>query len=86
MHSEIKPKPAIFDYNRLPSPREIAPLGLQHVVAAIVGVVTPALLVSNACGLSAADKTILVQASLLISALTTFVQLFTLGPIGAGCR
>lgn len=83
MHSEIKPKPAIFDYNRLPSPREIAPLGLQHVVAAIVGVVTPALLVSNACGLSAADKTILVQASLLISALTTFVQLFTLGPIGA---
>ncbi|RPF48908.1 NCS2 family nucleobase:cation symporter-2 [Hydrogenoanaerobacterium saccharovorans] len=67
---------SLFSLDGVPSLKQIVPLGLQHVVAAIVGVVTPALLVSNVCNLSPADKTLLVQSSLLISAIATLLQLF----------
>ena len=74
---------ALFEYTAKPPVGEIIPLGLQHVVAAIVGVVTPAILVANICELGAADKTILVQVSLVVSALATLLQLYKIGPIGS---
>ncbi len=76
--------PALFQWTGKLGLKEVTPLGLQHVVAAIVGVVTPALLVSNTCGLEGNDKTILVQVSLIISALATLLQLFRIGPVGSG--
>lgn len=80
-----KTQGSIFSWQGIPSFKQIIPLGLQHVVAAIVGVVTPAILVANVCGLSPADKTLLVQSSLLISAIATFIQLFPIGKkVGAG--
>ncbi len=75
---------SVFEMGGVPPMKKVVPLGMQHVVAAIVGVVTPALLVANVCGLSGEDKTILIQASLLISALATFLQLFPIGRVGAG--
>lgn len=53
------------------------------MVAAIVGVITPAILVSNAVGLEVADKTLLIQVSLLITAIATLVQVFGLWRVGA---
>ncbi|MEM1484216.1 nucleobase:cation symporter-2 family protein [Oscillospiraceae bacterium PP1C4] len=82
--NSTKKSGSIFELSGVPSMKEVVPLGLQHVVAAIVGVVTPAILVANVCNLSAADKTILVQVSLLVSALATLLQLYPLGPIGSG--
>ncbi|NLC03666.1 MAG: purine permease [Tissierellia bacterium] len=82
-----KPKKAagsIFEIEGIPPLREVAPLGFQHVVAAIVGVVTPAILVANVTGLSGADKTILIQVSLIVTALATLLQLFPIGGIGSG--
>lgn len=67
-----------------PPLREVAPLGFQHVVAAIVGVVTPAILVANVTNLGAADKTILIQISLIVTALATLLQLYPIGRIGSG--
>lgn len=67
----------------VPPMKQVVPLGLQHVVAAIVGVITPAILVSNAVGLEVADKTLLIQVSLLITAIATLVQVFGLWRVGA---
>lgn len=78
-------KASIFSVDGVPSVKQVVPLGLQHVVAAIVGVVTPALLVANTCKLSPEDRVLLVQMSLLISALATLIQLFPIGRvIGSG--
>lgn len=82
--STIKKPGSIFEVEGIPPLREVAPLGFQHVVAAIVGVVTPAILVANVTNLSAADSTILVQMSLIITALATLLQLFPIAGIGSG--
>ena len=83
--TSVKNSGSIFIWQGVPPLKQIIPLGLQHVVAAIVGVVTPALLVANICELSPADKTLLVQSSLLISAIATLIQLFPIGKkIGSG--
>ncbi len=58
---------------------------LQHVLAAVVGVITPAIIVAGACGLSEGDKTVMIQAALIMTAATTLLQLFPIfGRIGAG--
>ena len=49
---------------------------LQHVVAMIVGCVTPAIIVSGVAGLNELDQVILVQAALFTSAISTLLQLF----------
>lgn len=64
---------SVFELTGVPPAGQVLPLGLQHVVAAIVGVVTPAILVSNTVGLDSADKTILIQVSLLITAIATLI-------------
>lgn len=68
----------LFDLHGKPSPGQAFPLALQHVVAMIVGCVTPAIIVAGAGGLSDKDSVILIQAALVVSALTTLVQLYTL--------
>lgn len=70
---------ALFDFYGKPDMKQAFPLALQHVVAAIVGIVTPAIIVSGAAGLSSADKVFLIQAALVISGLATLLQLFPLG-------
>ena len=45
----------------------------------IVGCVTPAIIVSNVANLSTADRVILIQAALVVSALSTLLQLFPIG-------
>ena len=73
---------SIFELNGIPKFQEALPLALQHVVAMIVGCVTPAIIVAGAVGgnsLSAKDRVILIQASLVVSALSTLIQLFPIG-------
>ena len=82
--NSIKKTGSIFEVEGIPPIKEVAPLGFQHVVAAIVGVVTPAILVANVTGLSVADKTILVQISLIVTALATLLQLYPIAGIGSG--
>jgi len=82
--NSIKKQGSIFEIEGIPPLKEVAPLGFQHVVAAIVGVVTPALLVANVTNLSGADKTILIQISLIVTALATLLQLYPIKGIGSG--
>lgn len=70
---------ALFNFYGKPGLNQVFPLALQHVVAAIVGIVTPAIIVSGAAGLDNADKVFLIQAALVISGLATLLQLFPIG-------
>ena len=67
----------------IPKFSQALPLALQHVVAMIVGCVTPAIIVSNVANLSGADRVILIQAALVVSALSTLLQLFPIGKKGS---
>ena len=48
----------------------------KHVVAAVVGIVTPGIMIAKVCQLSPSDTTILIQTSLIFSAVATLIQLF----------
>ena len=75
----------VFQWNGIPRAGQLIPLGLQHVVAAVVGIITPAILVANTCGLSEAEKTLMIQVSLILTALATLLQLFPIfRRIGSG--
>ncbi|MGH4138988.1 uracil-xanthine permease family protein [Clostridium sp.] len=74
-------KSLLFQYDGMPSIKEIIPLGLQHVVAMIVGCVTPALIIAGVANLTAADKILLVQSSLFFAGIATLIQIFPLGKV-----
>ena len=68
----------MFDfYGKAPEMSQLVPC-LQHVLAAIVGVITPSMIIAGTCGLTDAEKTMMIQAALIFTALATFLQLFPL--------
>ena len=79
------PVSSVYSFRGIPPAGQLIPLGLQHVVAVVVGVITPAIIISGVCGLDAAQKTLLIQASLVMTALATLLQLFPIfRKIGSG--
>lgn len=70
---------SIFELDGVPKFSQALPLAVQHLVAMIVGCVTPAIIVAGAAGIEGQDRVILIQASLVFSALSTLLQLFTIG-------
>lgn len=70
---------SLFAMDGIPHFFEALPLALQHVVAMIVGCVTPAIIVAGAAGLSQPDRVVLIQASLIAAAIGTILQLYPLG-------
>ena len=79
MKQPSKEYASIFQLDGIPKFSQALTLALQHVVAMIVGCVTPAIIVSNVANLSTADRVILIQAALVVSALSTLLQLFPIG-------
>lgn len=76
---KMKKHASVFDLNGIPRFGEALPLALQHVVAMIVGCVTPSIIVAGAGQISNADKVILIQAALVIAGISTLLQLFPIG-------
>ncbi|MDR1018675.1 MAG: purine permease [Lachnospiraceae bacterium] len=74
---------SIFELDGLPKFGQALPLALQHVVAMIVGCVTPAIIVAGVAGLDGPNKVILIQSALVVSAVSTFLQLFPIGKKGS---
>ncbi len=60
------------------------PFGLQHILAMFVANIAPILIVADACGLSAAQTTNLVQCAMMIAGIGSLIQLFPLWKIGSG--
>lgn len=76
---------ALFQLNGVPPLGTAISLALQHLVAMMVGCVIPAIIIANAIGLSQADQVILIQASLVMSAVSTLLQLYPIGGrLGSG--
>jgi len=57
---------------------------LQHVLASIVGIVTPPIIISNALGLEVSDASYIISMTLFVSGLATFIQAKRFGPVGSG--
>lgn len=70
---------SLFSMDGIPHFFEALPLALQHVVAMIVGCVTPAIIVAGATGLPQPDRVLLIQASLIAAAIGTCLQLYPIG-------
>lgn len=68
----------LFKWDGKPSFGQTLPLAVQHVLAAVVGCVTPAILVANAANNAGGNVNmgLLIQYSLVFAALSTFLQLY----------
>lgn len=66
----------LFQIRGVPPLGPAVSLSLQHLVAMIVGCVTPPIIIAGAIGLSQADRVLLIQASLVMSAVSTILQLY----------
>ena len=76
---------ALFQLNGSPPLGMSISLALQHLVAMIVGCVTPAIIIANALGLPQSERVLLIQVSLVMSAVTTLIELFPIGgKLGSG--
>lgn len=76
---------ALFQLNGIPPLGMSISLALQHLVAIIVGCVTPAIIIANALGLPQSERVLLIQVSLVMSAVTTLIELFPIGgKLGSG--
>ena len=85
MHAKTPRPEVLFQLNGLPPAGPAISLALQHLVAMIVGCVTPAILIANVAGLSPGDQVFLIQASLVMSAVSTLLQLYPIaGRFGSG--
>ena len=75
----------LFQFHGVPPIGTSISLALQHLVAMIVGCVTPPIMIASAIGLSLSDQVLLIQASLVMSAVCTLLQLYPIGGrFGAG--
>ena len=76
---------ALFQLNGIPPLGMSISLALQHLVAMIVGCVTPAIIIADALGLPQSERVLLIQVSLVMSAVTTLIELFPIGgKLGSG--
>ena len=62
---------SVFSLEGIPPAGQLFPLDLQHTAAAVVGIITPAIMVACTCGLSGADRALLIQVSLIVTAPAT---------------
>lgn len=75
---------ALFKLDGKPSWGLAFPQALQHILAMLVGNITPPILVAQLLGLPDEDKVLLMQAAMLIGGITTLLQLFPVFGFGMG--
>ena len=66
----------LFKFEGKPSWGAAFPQAMQHVLAMLIGNITPPMLIANTCGLTPEEKIMLTQAAMIIGGLTTLLQLF----------
>ncbi|WP_253449181.1 uracil-xanthine permease family protein [Halomonas sp. Y3] len=77
------PSQSVFDFHGRPPLARALPLSFQHILAMIMGTVTVPIIVVGAAGGSLAEQMLLIQISLIASALATLIQLYGVGRFGA---
>lgn len=79
-----KKRVSLFQLNGKPSFGEALPQAMQHVLAMLVGNITPPILIAQLLGLPESDKVLLMQAAMIIGGITTLIQLFPVLGFGMG--
>ncbi len=74
----------LFKLNGKPGWGQSFPMAMQHVLAMLVGNITPPMLIASTLGLPPEEKILLMQAAMLIGGLTTLLQLYPLLGFGMG--
>lgn len=75
---------SIYELNGKPPLGIAVPLGMQHVLAMFTGNIAPIIIICNVLGLPAEQKAFMIQCGMIVAGLVTFVQLYPVGPAGAG--
>ena len=73
----------VYGLEDKPSPMESAYAAMQHLLAIIVGIITPTLVIGGVLGLGERIP-YLISMSLIVSGVATFIQAKRIGPIGSG--
>tara|TARA_Y100001970_G_C14209865_1_gene846230 strand:+ start:989 stop:2341 length:1353 start_codon:yes stop_codon:yes gene_type:complete len=73
----------VYGVEDKPSPLESSYAALQHLLAIIVGIITPTIIIGGALGLGE-HVPYLISMSLMVSGVATFIQARRIGPIGSG--
>lgn len=74
---------ARYGIDEMPPIGEAMVLGLQHVLVMMASNVTIPIILATAIGATTGETTFLVQVALLVAGLTTLIQTFGIGPVGA---
>lgn len=82
--AQTKGSEELFKLNGKPSIGVAFPQALQHVLAMLVGNITPPMLIASSLGLTDAQQTMLIQAAMIIGGITTLLQLFPVLGFGMG--
>jgi len=73
----------IYGLDDKPNPAVAFFAALQHVLASIIGIITPTLIIGGVLGLGS-EIPYLVSMALIVSGVGTFIQARRIGPIGSG--
>ena len=82
--ADVKRSGELFKLNGKPSFGAAFPQALQHVLAMLVGNITPPMLIASSLNLTDAQQTMMIQAAMIIGGLTTLLQLFPILGFGMG--
>jgi xanthine permease XanP len=74
----------VYGLNDKPPLGESMFAALQHLLAIIVGIMTPPLIIANVLGFSPAMKAYLISMALFVSGIATYIQVKRIGPVGSG--
>lgn len=74
----------IYGLNDRPPLGEAIFVAFQHVLAAFVGIITPAIIICSSLELDAVDTSYIISMSLFASGVCSFIQCRKFGPVGSG--
>ncbi|EHM10501.1 xanthine permease [Thermanaerovibrio velox DSM 12556] len=77
--SAVGDRELVYQLHGRPSLGVALPLGLQHVLAMFTGNLAPVFVVAGVVSLSKPDMIIMIQAAMIISGITTLIQLYPIG-------
>ena len=83
-HNEDRQLDVIYRLHDRPPVPEAFLAAFQHVLAVLVGIITPPLIIASVLDLELADASYIVSMSLMVSGVATFIQVRKLGPVGSG--
>ena len=75
---------SVFHLDGVPTLGKATPLALQHVLAMVVGNITPAIIVAGVVGATTGQQTLLIQAAMLAAGFSTLLQLYPIWKFGSG--